>query len=539
MVANPRERLGPWLSGLLVALALMRVLYHCTYLAEVPFALATFSDGRQYELAARDILEHPPLGSRPFYLQGLYAYQMALPMAIRAWVSFALLFQLALAGLTHAWFFRAVARWRGRTEAAWATAALLSFPMLAFYENKFLTGSLAVTASVAVLAAATRVHARGAPTRWGVLGIAVGFAVLARPNFALLVPLLMIAALRSPRKGLHLGALLLGAVLALLPMAARNLAVTGRATVLPAHGGGTSFYIGNNLHARGVWNDAGGLLSGDVGREREELREELNVAKGRDAEEIAAIGRALYGRGLSEIAADPGHWAVLEIRKAWLMIGNDELTQDYDHLGEREMLWCSPSVGLPFGVGLAFAVFGIGRLRRHGVVGWAVLGLAVSTVVANLAYFTSAQHRLPLLVPIAVLLPDGVRAIRSAVRQRRVAVLVAFVLLLGSTLWPRSRRTEPTAVHYYNLAVAWFYVGQPDRAISVLDHAVELRPRHSVIRMKRARALREAGEFRRAEADLDVLEAQGELPGWVQRQVVDERRRLKTWLVEPPPGGGS
>ena len=339
--------MSPWLTALLLALALLRVLYHCTYLAEVPFALATFSDGRQYELAARDILDHAPLGTRPFYLQGLYAYQMALPMALRAWVSFALLLQLVIAGLTHWWFFRAIARWRGRTEAGWATATLLSFPMLAFYENKFLTGALAVTVSVAVLAAAVRVHERGTPGRWLVLGLAVGLAILARPNFALLVPVVLVAGWKcGPGRTRMIAACGFGIVLALLPMAARNAVVTGHATVLPAHGGGTTFYIGNNVKARGVWNDAGGLLTGDVSREREELRDTLGVPPGTDAEEIAAIGRALYVRGWSEIADDPRHWLWLEVRKVWLMLGNDPLTQDYDLFGERELLWCSPTFGL-------------------------------------------------------------------------------------------------------------------------------------------------------------------------------------------------
>ena len=52
-----------------------------------PFSLATFSDGRLYEDSARDLLDHPPWGTRPFYLQGLYAAQLALPMAIRPWIS--------------------------------------------------------------------------------------------------------------------------------------------------------------------------------------------------------------------------------------------------------------------------------------------------------------------------------------------------------------------------------------------------------------------------------------------------------------------
>ena len=515
---------------LLVALALLRVLYHANYLAEVPFALATFSDGRQYELAARDLLAHPPLGSRPFYLQGLYAYQMALPMALRGWVSFALLFQLLLCGLTHAWFFRAIGRWRGRRAAAWATATLLAFPMVAFYENKFLTASLAITASVGVLAAAIGVQRRPDPRRWGLLGVAVGVAVLARPNFVLLVPVLAWACWRpvSARWG-RVGSFALGLALVLGPMAVRNQVVTGRATVFPAHGGGTSFYIGNNAEARGVWNDARGLLTGDVSKERDELRAALGVASGSEADEIAAIGRALYRRGLSEIVDAPGHWAWLEVRKAWLMLGNDELAQDYDVYGERELLWCSPRFGLPFGVAVAFAVFGVGRLRGTGVVGWALVGLVVSTLAANLLYFTSAQHRLPLLVPVAVAFPLGVARIREAVRARHWLVLTVFAGLLVATGWPRTHKRSPSAAHHYNLAVAWLYVGQPREAIGSLDRALELKPDHVVIRLERAKLLRERGFFERARDDLDALERQGGLPPWVRARVEHERRILRSW----------
>ncbi len=538
-MAAPRERLPPGLTALLVALVLLRVLYHCTYLAEVPFALATFSDGRQYENAARDLLAHPPWGTEPFYLQGLYAYQMALPMLIRAWVSFALLFQLLLTGLTHAWFFRSVARWRGRREAAWATVTLLSCPMLAFYENKFLTASLAVTASVAVLAAAVWVHERSSAGRWAALGAAVGVAILARPNFALLAPILAAGCWHATRRWPNLAALVVGMLLVLAPMAARNAVVTGRVTVFPAHGGGTSFYIGNNAQARGVWNDGGGLLSGDVSRERQELRETLGVEAGTDAaDEIAAIGRALYARGLDEIAGDPGGWLWLEVRKLWLLIGNDALTQDYDLHGERELLWCAPRWGLPFGVVLALGLLGVGRMRGCGLVGWAVAALICSTVAANLLYFTSAQHRLPLLVPLALLVPDGVRTLREAVAQRRIVTLGVFVVLLGSSMWPRTHKDAPSAVHYYNLSVAWLYVSQPREAIAALDRAVEIRPDHPVIRIERATLLRERGKFQRAADDLDALDALPEVPSWIRARMHDERRRLHTWgLPGPGPSG--
>lgn len=527
--AEAKSRVGPLLTVALLVAVVLRALYHFAYLLEVPFSLVTFSDGRQYELAALDLLHEPPWGTAPFYLQGIYAYQMAIAFAIKPWVSLALLFQLTLAGLTHVWFFRTMARWRGRREAAWTTLALLSFPMLAFYENKFLTASLAVTASVAVLWAAVRYRDVSSKGRAVALGVCLGAAVLVRPNFALVIPIVGWGLWRAGARWGTLGAVALGLVLSLAPMGARNLAVTGRATVLPAHGGGTSFYIGNNAQARGVWNDAGGLLSGDVSREREELRERLGVRAADDATEIAAIGDALYARAWNEIADDPLRWGWLEVRKAWLLIGNDELTQDYDRLGEQEMLMWSPRLGIPFGVALLFALFGIRSLRGDHLVASALLGLVVATVAANLLYFTSAQHRLPLLVPCAVLLPAGVRSLRSWGRSKPWPTLAVVAVAMVSVGWPRSKQTVPTAVHYYNVSIAWVEAGYPSMARSSLDQAVARRPDHPVIRLQRARMLRLNGEFGRARDDLDAIDALPSIPLWVKSEAARERERLAAW----------
>ncbi|MCA9711277.1 MAG: glycosyltransferase family 39 protein, partial [Myxococcales bacterium] len=262
-------RLPRWLALVLLALVVLRVGYHCAYLVEVPFSLATFSDGRLYERAARDILAAPPWGTEPFYLQGLYAYQLALPMAIRPWISLGLLLQLVLAALALLGLWRATVPLWGRLEAGLGLALLMLYPGLSFYENKYLTASLAVVTMVAMVLALSRLQRRPGAAAVVGLGAATGLAILARGNMVVAVPAVVVSAVLAwvptgrPRWQ-AVAWLSLGLVLALAPMAVRNARVTGQATVMPVHGGGTSFYIGNNRHARGVWNTAGGLLSGEV-----------------------------------------------------------------------------------------------------------------------------------------------------------------------------------------------------------------------------------------------------------------------------------
>lgn len=532
--ARPRLHVA-WV--VVAVLVLWRVVYHSLYLQDVPFALATFSDGRQYELAALDVLEHPPLGSKPFYLQGAYAYFMALAMALDDWVTLALLAQLVVAGATAWLFHRAAAAELGPRVGAWATAALLAYPMLAFYENKFLTAQLTVTACVLVLASAAWVRRREG---WGPLvasGAALGLAVLLRPNLALMGPfaawsIVLLVRARGGSVGRALGAWAVGLTLALAPMALRNAVVTDQLTVFPAHGGGTSFYIGNNAGARGVWNSAGGLLTGDVSRERDELRAQLGIPPGTEAQEAAAIGRALYVRAFEDIAADPGRWLWLELRKAWLLVGTDELAQDYDPYGEREMVPFDHRIGIPFGVLLVVGIVGgVAWWRRtrdepeRRIVTFALLSIAVATVAGNLLYFTSSQHRLPLVVPAAFLFPLGVAHLRDAVVQRRWPVLAAVAIAVALTFIPRRKLREPSGQHYYNLAVAWLAVDEPARARAPLDRAVELLPDHPVIRLERLRLSMRLEDFDAAREDLDAIERL-DAPSWVRAAAAAEGQRL-------------
>lgn len=539
-----------WLALLLLALVILRVGYHSAYLAEVPFAVATFSDGRLYERAAFDILSAPPLGTEPFYLQGLYAYQLAIPMLIRPWISLGLLLQLVLAGVALYGLFRATASWQGRRQAGLGLAVALAYPGLSFYENKYLTASLAVVTMVGVLVAFARMQRKPTAASVVVVGMAAGLAVLARGNMLLAVPAVALAvamvwssAGRSRLRAMSW--LLLGILLTLGPMAARNAVVTGRASVMPVHGGGTSFYIGNNRHARGVWNDAGGMLSGEVVNEREELVARLGIADGSHADQAAAIGRALYRKSAEEMAADPGGWLWLELRKAWLMIGNDELSQDYDTLGERELVPWWAGRGLPFSVLMALGIAGALAVRRRArhepefaVVArpwlWLLGGQAFAVIAANLLFFTSAQHRVPLVVPLAMLAGPGLALLFSArdtrdvgrISLRRVAWIV-LIVVCAQGAWPRLRRHEASAVHYYNLAIAYDRLGQQDTSLQAYDRALARSPDHPVMLLERASLHRRLGHLGPAATDLRRLATISPLPPWVARRAADEVRRVK------------
>jgi hypothetical protein len=519
----PAQRLDA-VAWLVVGFAALRLAYHLTYLAEVPFAIVTFSDGRAYETMARDLLEHPPWGSEPFWLQGAYAAFMAVPMAVWPEPTAALLLQLLVCSVAWWSLWRAL---RGLTDRRTARVVLLlwlALDSVMFYENKFLTGALAVASLVAMVWALVRLRGTARVRDALALGVATGIAILLRGNMLLALPTTFVAAaIAVPRSARWrcLGGVALGLACALIPMALRNEIVTDRPTILPAHGGGTSFYIGNHAGANGVWNDAGGLLSGDVTQERREVAARLDITERDEAARDEAIGRRLYERARADIAADPVRWARLLARKLWLTLGNDELNQDYDRRGERELVGGLGSIGVPFGVLLTLTMLSLVALvleRPHGAptraVLWLVAGQALAVLAANVLFFTSAQHRLPLVVPcvVAIALSPPWRGWGRASRRRRVAAITVAAIVLAATLVPRTRRHEISPAHDYNLALAWRAVGEDAAAMASLDRALSKRPEHPTMLLERASLALDLGRADVARADLEHLATLGELP---------------------------
>ncbi len=538
------------LAVLIVGLLIYRVAYHAAYITENPFALVSLSDGAVYEAAARDILGEPPLGTAAFALQGFYAYFMAAAMSGVAWIGMVLLAQVVLGGGTLFVFYRSVRMLWGRTAGMMCLAVLLAYPALAFYENKFVTAELGIACNVAALWSYCRIctaRRTGSRGLWLlVLGVSSGFCILARPNMVLALPFTAVALwvqakhTTGQRGG---GAIFgraswmliagVGVVMALAPMAVRNHEVTGDFEVTRGSGGGTSFFVGNNPQARGVWSSAG-VVSGRVGTELSELADGLGVVEASERERARAVGTALYRRAFTWIIENPADWLALEFKKLWLIAGNAEITQDYDWFGEQEIIPWAHGIGVPFASLLGLALLGWAALRPSNLVydgsavvvsrsgglsatKWFLLGQIVAPLAANLLFFTSAQHRLPLVIPLTVLAGPGLFFLGSAWKtksRRSLAVVALAVAVTAQGAWPRLRKQTPHAVHYYNLAIAQDQSGSPAAALTTLDHAIELRPNsyHFLLRRSdlRARFLDLAG----AEDDARQVMGMAEIPAW-------------------------
>jgi hypothetical protein len=283
-------------------------------------------------------------------------------------------------------------------------------------------------------------------------------------------------------------------------MALRNELVTGTPSVFPSHGGAIPFFIGNNPNANGRWNTAGGLITGEVVREREQLAKHFQISASSPAELDRRVSEALLQKTWRYICDQPLDWLALEAKKFWFTLGNHRFIRDYDVRGEAEILGAWHQLGLPFGVLLGLGILGLFAVRarrpdRSALV-LVVAGQFFAVLAANVLVFTSAQNREPLSVPLSFLAGPGLVALWQWVRKREDApprpVLLASAVLALQAFWPRlpNAPDRPSSFHYYNLASVEEKLGRPEDSLRHYARAVEINPREPLFRAAYTRLLR-------------------------------------------------
>lgn len=553
--------------ALVALLVAKRLAYHLAFIVRDPFALGTYSEAHRYELAARDLLAHPPWGSLPFEVQGLYAYVLALPMRVVPQVVMGLVLQLVLAAGALLLFQRGARMVFGPVVGGLSLCVLLASPELAFYENKYLPVALGVAANIVALVTAVRASERLRARDVVLAGVGAGLSVLGDPALALAVPFSLLAfAVLARNAGKSTGAVLvpfvLGIALALAPMALRNQRVAGSPEVVSSRSFALGLFVGNNPFADGRWNTAGGLLGSVEALEAPALAKALKV-RGDDPVALdAAVDRALRDRALAYIEADPVRFVRAAGHKLWLALGNQRFVRDYDLLGESELVGGYQQWGLPFGAVLALGVIGLSVITRRAravrgerarlvALLLVLCGQLVAVLVANVVLFTSAENRVPLVMPLAFVsgpalealygkLVDGSERWRHALPRWsnrfdvRPLALVVGVLACAQAFWPRVATTgRPSAAHYYNLGAVEEGLGRLDDAERHYGKARAQNPRQAIFFLAQGRVLRRLGRFEDAMELLTHIIHMPNTPRELHLQAHAERMLTAAQMTEP------
>ena len=381
------------------------------------------------------------LGPGLYFVSPLYIYVLAAGLKLTGSYTAIRAGQLLLGTVSVAGIFLMARDWFG-SRAGWIAAILAAATgMFTFYEGILLQSSLDPVLTSGALFALTRGLKAGG-RRWFVLsGLVFGVDSLNRPNMliAAAVVVLALCAIRRLRPGLLLAA---GIVMALLPVAVRNVMVAHQWSLLSSHGG-LNLYIGNSATATGFYHPVPGISPTITGQESDARR----VAETAEGRPLSDAEVSSYFTGLSEawMTSHPADAIALLAKKFAYVFSAQHVALPhsypfyaYDAGTLLRYLFIGPWLLIPLGlVGLIVCAPAAGADRGIYVV-WAAFVPAYAFAVA--VFFVAERYRLPLLVPLSVGAGALIDRVWMAAGRHRLAALAptgALVLALGTlSNWP-------------------------------------------------------------------------------------------------------
>lgn len=440
------------------------------------------ADGAAYKNWAARIAAGDWLGGEVFDQAPLYPYFLALIElvfgdglgAIRAVQALLGALSCGLLFLAGAWFFSRRIGWI-------AGLALACYPPALFFDGLVQSASLGGVLVTALLALLGR--ARHAPSRtlWLAAGATLGALIATRDQTMLLVPVVLAASFLLSRGRAHapscVAATFGGLALVLAPIAARNAQVGGE-FVLTSAQTGANFYIGNHEGARGGYEP---LLPGrgDAASERVDARELAQQAAGRSLTP-SEVSSHWFGRAFEWIAAHPGDWAVLLVRKFALALNAYELPdyEDQDYYAEHSGLLRWLAYLLHMGVVAPLAAAGLYLCwpqRREFAV---LLALGALLLLGVTLFYVNARYRYA-LAPIALLFAAaavvrGREAWLAGDRAKLVRACLAALLVAVLSNWPLVDRRAQFATSLSNAGATLIDAGRGAQALEALRRSVEL-----------------------------------------------------------------
>ncbi len=297
---------------------------------------------------------------------------------------------------------------------------------------------------------------------------------------------------------------LAGAIAVLGLVTYRNWYVGGDLVPLTAHGG-VNFFIGNNPHARGVFEPPPILRSGGATLQR-------------DAETIArrALGRALKPSEVSSFWFEQGFRFIRENPGRFLKLLGRKFAVFWDQLEIADVIhptflqrW-TPILKIPFlvfGVAAPFCLLGLilaaKQLRKLMLLYLYVIGYVLSTVI----YFVNSRYRLPLVPFLLIFAAAGVIWSGERIRRRQWKSLIpALVVLGGLIIWVNPQLvSEPRFIlnlgaGYNHLGTYFSQQGDLDRARQEFAEALRLEPQRAEAHYNLANIFFRQGNLKAAEA---------------------------------------
>lgn len=475
--------------GLVAAAFLIRLVY-LNQVAAMPTFDHPVMDEQYHVSLAQRIASPAGYGAEPYYRAPLYPYLFAAFHGLTGhslyWSRF---LQIIMGSLLPLLVLLIGRRLFSERIALWGALLAVVYPTFLYHDVTILITSLKTLLAILLVWQLYRTQERQSSVNFVMAGLLLGLASLARPNFLVILPVLVVWVwvIIRPQVGWQTaakryGLLALATILVILPVTIRNYSVS-KEFIPIAWQGGFNFFLGNNRQADGWSATAPGLDATWEGGYREAIAI-AEAERGRRLKK-SEISDYWYERGLREILADPTHWLGLVIKKARLFIQGYEIPNNEDPYNVRQfsplmsVLLYPGGLKFPYGLLAPLALVGIGlsfgQWRRYLLAYLFMAGYAGSFLL----FFVCARYRQPLIPFLLLFATSAVMQLIAWVRSstwRSLSLALAILLLLGiesnhSLLGLQRSRTEaenqvmfgtvfldqnklPEAEQYFRAAVA-------------------------------------------------------------------------------------
>jgi len=470
-------------AAILLAAAALRVAHLREIAAHDPFFALHDVDSALYDAWARRILQGLPPDDGVLFLGPLYAYFMALVYAVVGATPAAIKGVQCGLGVATVGLVALLARECFDRRAALAAAAIAAgYEMLIFYGGTLLVVNVQVPLVLLLVWMAVRALRDPTALRWLVCGLLCGLCALARQTDLLFAPALLLGLFVLDRsipalQRARLAALFVaGVAVLLLPFTLHNYRASGDFVLVNATGG-ANLYMGNNSYTDGTWvpPPIGRRIDNPIAM-REAFTRAAEAHAGREL--LPSEVSAFWAReALAFIAAEPGRWLALELRKLALFFNAREVWNIRAIDVERNFSAVLRLPLLRYGVVAPLGLLGIALSARRWRALFPLHAMLGVYLAAALVFFVLARYRIggvPLLVIFAGF---ALVWLWDAARARRVrALAVAAVALAGLTAFVHLPTGEDSLhMAYYNLGNKYLELERWDDAIASFEKSLAIR----------------------------------------------------------------
>jgi 4-amino-4-deoxy-L-arabinose transferase-like glycosyltransferase len=458
-------------------------IYLYSYALNNPYYSIASMDSAVYVNWAQLINEQGWLGTEIFYRAPFYPYLLSIIFLFAPNNFLAVyIMQLAL-GMCSVGLIYSIGK-RIYCERAGLIAAGFSilYSPLTFFETKILPTVTGIFLGLLSIYLITRAEEEKKWYYWLGGAATLGLAIICRPNYLLMIPLIIFGILLLRRRQLGETAtpililvLVSSAIIGTVTL--RNYLV-GKDFILISANAGITFAQGNNPMARGSIAVIPGF-SGEVTNQRYEETRIAEKVTGRKLKP-SEINTFWFKWGFTFIRKQPLEYLKLLLYKAAILCNNIELGSNYLLEVDKQVTPWLKLAFLPFGFIMGWAVIGFARIFLEPKPALALVAAFIASFLTVMIFYANSRYRMTLLPPAIIMAGGGLDYLLRKPR-RFVVILLTFGLTFFISLPPfmpidDAHLTRSHSRAWAHLGGAYKQKKQWERALWAYEKATGMEP---------------------------------------------------------------